>query len=424
VTETQRNPFRPGVGTRPPVLAGRETEMLQFRRVLNAAPEIPANVRLIGLRGVGKTVLLSEFATIAENQGWASGLLELEPRHNEEDGLSNAIDDLAGRQQLRLSRLAAVRERIGGAVDAALNRVKIEYNEVSLSFASGSGLYEVNLSKALYDVVEAAQDAGRAGFALMLDEAQVLRDDRAREGEHPLSLLLAAVSALQRASLPIALVVCGLPTLTGNLLKARTYTERMFRGMEIGSLDGTEARRAFVDPLPAAAITAEAVLVTRVLEEVEGYPYFIQLWGAELWDAAKDAGLQQMTIDLLEAVEPGIYRRLDSDFYEPRIQTLTPAEQDLLLGAGRCPYPPLRVAELQQFTNKRPGNVNVLLGRLVDAGVLYRLRKGEYEYTAPKFSEYLLRRLKGAGPHEIPPFEQTTWTETNPGGDFRAAPSR
>ena len=63
-----------------------------------------------------------------------------------------------------------------------------------------------------------------------------MRDERDRHGEHPLSLLIAPVVALQRAELPLALVLCGLPTLTGNLQKARSYSERLFRGEDIDSL--------------------------------------------------------------------------------------------------------------------------------------------------------------------------------------------
>jgi hypothetical protein len=54
--------------------------------------------------------------------------------------------------------------------------------------------------------------------------------------------------------------------------------------------------------------------------------------------------------------------------------------------------PPLRAADLGKASAKTPGNVNVLLGRLTEAGALYRIRKGEYEYTAPKFRDFLLRR--------------------------------
>jgi predicted transcriptional regulator of viral defense system len=57
--------------------------------------------------------------------------------------------------------------------------------------------------------------------------------------------------------------------------------------------------------------------------------------------------------------------------------------------------PPLRSADLITASVKTPGNVNVLLGRLVDAGALYRIRKGEYAYTAPRFRDYLLRCSSG-----------------------------
>jgi hypothetical protein len=67
----------------------------------------------------------------------------------------------------------------------------------------------------------------------------------------------------------------------------------------------------------------------------------------------------------------------------------------VLLASASCPYPPLRAADLGQASDKTPGNVNVLLGRLVDAGALYRIRKGEYGYTAPKFRDFLSRRLDG-----------------------------
>lgn len=118
----------------------------------------------------------------------------------------------------------------------------------------------------------------------------------------------------------------------------------------------------------------------------------MQLWGSELWDAADLAGVKRLTPTLLEATRPDIYSRLDRDFYDPRLATLTPAEQDLLLASAKCPYPPLRSADLAGASTRTPGNVNVLLGRLVGAGALYRIRKGEYAYTAPKFRNYLTRR--------------------------------
>jgi hypothetical protein len=50
--------------------------------MLRAAPEQPANMRLTGLRGVGKTVLLGEFESVAANEEWAAAAVEPQPGHN------------------------------------------------------------------------------------------------------------------------------------------------------------------------------------------------------------------------------------------------------------------------------------------------------------------------------------------------------
>ncbi len=134
-------------------------------------------------------------------------------------------------------------------------------------------------------------------------------------------------------------------------LRARTYTERMFRAEEIDSLDGEEAHAAFTKPLENTLVEVPTPLVSEVVAEVEGYPYFIQLWGAELWDAASEAGIQHFDAELLESVRPDIYRRLDTEFYEPRVQTLTPAEEDVLLASGGCSYPPL--PKFHEFLRRR-----------------------------------------------------------------------
>lgn len=348
-------------------------------------------MRLTGLRGVGKTVLLGEFEGVAKEAGWAPGFLELNPRHNTDDALADTVRSLAVRIGEDVSKTERLKATLGRAVRAA-GSLGVTYNDVKVSLDATSVDGTPDVAKELFDLVELAVEKGRDGVVLLLDEAQVIRDERDRGGDHPLSLLISAVAALQRKDVPLGLVLCGLPTLTGNLLKARSYTERMFRGEEVGRLGADEATAAFVEPLRDRLISADSQLVEAVVREVEGYPYFIQLWGAELWDAAEATGLTVLDERLLDAATEDIYRRLDIDFYEPRVSTLTPAEQDVLLATAECPYPPLATLNLNDAVDKTSGNVNVLLGRLVEAGVLYRVRKGQYEYTAPKFREYLLRR--------------------------------
>ena len=392
-----KNPFRPGVGTRPLHLAGRDQPMKRFEAMLRAAPGQPANMRLTGLRGVGKTVLLGEFQAIAERSDWASAVLEFQPGHNREDSMVSTLLNIVQDSKLRLSRVERLKKAVGGAVRSA-GTLGVGWNEFQVTYDPMAEQQREDITKALFEVVEMAVEKGRTGFVLLLDEAQVVRDETKRMGEHPLSLLISSIVALQRREIPLGLVLCGLPTLTGNLLRARSYTERMFRGEEIANLGENDARKAFELPIADADadVLADPDLVAKVIDEVEGYPYFIQLWGAELWDAAEIAEVSHLTTDLLDVARPDIYRRLDLDFYNPRVETLTPAEQDVLLGTADAEYPPLIVAKLNDAINKTPANVNVLLGRLVDAGVLYRLRKGEYDYTAPRFRDYLLRRAQAS----------------------------
>jgi hypothetical protein len=384
-----KNPYRPGVGVRPLYLAGRDAPLRRFDAMLRAAPEQQANMRVTGLRGVGKTVLLETFAEHAQEHNWEPAFMELQPAHNTNALLAAAIGTLLGRTRERLSRIARLRSAAGKALRAG--SLQVSWEEVSLSVSFGSEREE-DLARELFATVALALAKGRDGVVLLLDEAQLIHDERDRHGEHPLSLLIAPIVALQRQELPLGLVLCGLPTLTGNLQKARSYSERLFRGEEIDSLAHPQALEAFTRPLQETPRRAVGTLADTVAGEVEGYPYFLQLWGSELWDAAEIIGTDRLTPKLLDAARPDIYSRLDRDFYDPRLATLTPAEGDLLLASAACPYPPLRSAELTSAAAKTPGNVNVLLGRLVDAGALYRIRKGEYAYTAPKFRDYLSRR--------------------------------
>ena len=365
--------------------------MRRFGAMLRAAPEHPANMRLSGLRGVGKTVLLKEFERLAREAGWEVGAAEMSAGHNREDLLVREIVRIADGVVARLSRAERIKRAVG-KVTRVIGTVGVTYEDVKVTYEPGTPPSTSGLGEALLHAVKVAVERGHQGLMLLLDEAQVIRDERDRTGEHPLSTLISAVVALQRQEVALGLVMCGLPTLTGNLLRARSYTERMFRGEEIGRLEPDAAAKALTEPLKHTDVHATQELVHAVVEEVEGYPYFIQLWGAELWDSAVAADVTSLNMPLLKATTAEIHRRLDIDFYEPRVSTLTPAEQDVLVASASCSYPPLHPEHLNEKMDKTPGNINVLHGRLVEAGELYRIRKGQYAYTAPKFRDYLLRR--------------------------------
>ena len=386
------NPFRPGVGLQPAYLAGRDGDLRKFRRLLAGAPGIPANARMTGLRGVGKTVLLQRFQEIAEDENWATASIEIEPRHRSDDAFRDLLEGQLSALEQRLSVAARVRAVATSALEAARKIATVNADGFTWSLAGDLDSPTKAVASKILKAVNVAQEQFRDGLVILLDEAQVLVDEKSSDGNHPLSSLVAAISTLQKQNVRVALVLCGLPTLAVNLLSARTYTERMFRGFQIGSLGIEDSRAALTNPLNGSGMEIRDDLVDRVAEEVDGYPYFLQLWGAELWDAAVDASLTTISSEVLDVIQEEIHARLDHDFYTPRIEALTPAEQDLLQATAKCSYPPIRVSELNSQSPKTPENVNVLMGRLVKANVLYRPRKGEYRYTAPMFGDFLRRR--------------------------------
>jgi len=388
-----RNPYRPGAATRPLYLAGRDPQIARFKKILDSAPELPANLRLTGLRGVGKSVLLKQLEDVAKEQNWLVVRHQLEPRHNSTVELLKLVESLVEASKRRASRIHAIRGKVADAIDVGRSVVSMKIEEATFSLA-GFSETERELVDTLGSATQVALNCGYQGFALLLDEAQILKDHKDRGGEHPLSMLVAAINALQESGLPIALVLCGLPTLRSNIQRARTYSERMFKAENIGALSGSPgpASEAFLVPLSGTNVTATPELVSRVLDEVEGYPFFIQLWGAELWSAATEAGVNTFTNELLDTIEDQIYERLDEEFYAGRVDSLTPSEQDLLMLTADCPYPPLHTPDIRIASGKSSGNINVLMGRLAEQGVVYRIQKGQYEYTAPKFYEYLKRR--------------------------------
>lgn len=238
-----KNPYRPGASVTPLYIAGREAQERRFKSVLRAAPEIPANVRVTGLRGVGKTVLLKRFEGIASTESmWAVQRVQLEPRHNREDVLVELLISLANRTTERLSRMERVKSTVSDMVVAGRSLFQITVQDLTFSLGGDVVGQRLELVDALLETTRTAVKKGRSGYVMLLDEAQVLVDETSRTGEHPLSLLIASINALQEAGVPVGLILCGLPTLKSNMLKARTYSERMFRGEDVDSLNADDAK--------------------------------------------------------------------------------------------------------------------------------------------------------------------------------------
>jgi hypothetical protein len=398
------NPYSPGVGSRPPFLAGRDDQIRLFERVLADYPHKRRNLRITGLRGVGKTVLLKEYERTAKRNDWVVIRRDLGARLLDESDFATAMSEYLREAVEDLSRKARVKRRIVSAL-TTIGQVQVQIGgDVTLAVGPGAphhqkSVLEDRLRRAVTEVGAVAREQGR-GVALLFDEAHSVYD-RPKQHQYPLSALLSAMVAAQDDDdepLPVMLVLCGLHPLTGNIHAARSNAERLFRAGEIGNLslvpESLDAMSAAAQALvrPATTISYADGVAERIAGEVSGYPYFIQWFGEALWDAADLGGASVISHELYERERPAIQRNLDDEFFEPRYRDARRGDQQTLRLAASLGGESFAKADLDTATTKSTGATAVSLNRLVGENLVYRDAHGVYAYTAPLFGDFVRRR--------------------------------
>src|SRR5512139_551450 len=136
--DPRRNPYAPGAGSPPPELAGRsqviETASIALDRIRGGL--VAKSLMLVGLRGVGKTVLLNRLNQEAEAKGFATVLLEAPERRSLPALLAPAMRAAL----LKLDRLAAGGELVKRALRALggfVQAMKLKYEDVEFGIDLG-----------------------------------------------------------------------------------------------------------------------------------------------------------------------------------------------------------------------------------------------------------------------------------------------
>lgn len=401
-----RNPYQPGVGTTPPYLADREQQLQRFRGYLRDFPEKRRNVRLSGLRGVGKTVLLKEFRDAARERDWVVIRRDLTARLCQEDAFATAIADDLDTAIRAFSNISKLRALLAGARRAVGEITVALPDGTSISVKpgtsrSGASVLEDRLGEALVQVGRLAAKTGR-GVAFLYDEAHTLHD-QPRQHQYPLGALLGAFVQAQdqeEPTLPVMLVVSGLPPLVQNLQAARSHAERLFRVEELGNLalepasqdEPSPAALALIRPAADTGIALEPDVAQQVAADVDGYPYFIQKYGEALWDAADAANLDAITAKLYTSTRLRVQDALDAEFFENRYLDAPRADQLTLRVAADLGGERFEIAKLAaQFQNRNANATQQSVNRLLKSNHVYRVSQGSYAYTAPLFGDFVRR---------------------------------
>ena len=396
-----KNPFRPGAGHMPPVLAGRDDEEREFLRLLEQETVLE-NLLLTGLRGVGKTVLLErlkEITLATERWVWIGTDLSEAASLTEDNLVLRILTDLS---MITSQIVIGENEKIpmGFMSEAISQQTTLGFQALERIYNGTPGLVEDKL-KAVLEIVwyYMSQKSPVKGIVFAYDEAQNL-SDHAQRDQYPLSLLLAVFQSIQRKGIPFMLVLTGLPTLFPKLVEARTYSERMFKIVFLKALSDEDSRAAIEKPIEDSKcpIKFGPASVEIILEQSGGYPYFIQFICREVYDLL----IQNLNAGkMLSIPVEAITRKLDTDFFSGRWAMVTDRQRDLLTviaSMDNCEdeFTAQEIAEKSKQVLSKPfggsSQINQILSALSEIGLVYKNRHGKYSLAVPLLARFIRRQ--------------------------------
>lgn len=381
-----RNPFAPGAGSRPPELAGRESILrdaeIAVQRALMGRPN--RSQMLLGLRGVGKTVLLNKIEEIAERAGHITSFIEAPE--------GKALSELLVPKINQALRKVSLNEKAKAKTHLALRALRsfasvfnLSYGDVSLSVdpevgVADSGDLESDLPELFVRVGEAAKAAGKA-WTLLIDEVQYLR-------QSDLAALIVALHKISQKDLPVLFFGAGLPQVAALSGDAKSYAERLFHYPAVGALLSDDAKTAIRKPIEDEGEKISDDALKEILQKTQGYPYFLQEWGYQCWNIAQ--GGQIEVVDAAQAAGEAT-KRLDDGFFKVRFDRLTPKEREYVIAMAQLGSGPYRSSDIATALDETHQSLGPRRSQIISKGMIYSPSHGDIAFTVPMFNEYLIR---------------------------------
>lgn len=388
------NPFVPGAGLQPPELAGRDRLLtdasIDMDRVLAGRPA--KGLILLGLRGVGKTVLLNRLRAQADDKGFSTVRIEAPEGSSLPELLAPELRrtiyalDLRQAANLRLRRAASVLTNFAKAFKVTAGGLELS---VDLTPGEGdTGNLEQDLPRLLVAMAEAAADRHTA-VGLFIDEVQYL-------SPMELAAVIVACHETAQRNLPFLFIGAGLPQVAALAGKAKSYAERLFDYPEIGPLESHDARSALVKPAQAEGVSFDGDAVAEILAAARNFPYFIQEWGFQVWNAAPASPI---TRGMVRTAGPDVVSHLDNNFFRVRFDRLTPLEQKYLRAMAELGPGPCATGRIADTLGVRTASVATVRQRLINKGMVWSQRHGETSFTVPMFDGFMKRQMPELSKH-------------------------
>lgn len=386
------NPYSPGAGMPPPELAGRQDLMDRIRIALERARmRRPAkSVLAVGLRGVGKTVLLLKSSEYAESKGMLVTRVEA-PESRSLPALLGPGLRVAMIRLEKKSRASELARRALRGLAGFAGALKTKYQDIEFGLdidpepgLADNGDLELDLQALLEAVGEACASAD-TGLVMFVDELQYVAEDE-------LAALIVALHRTAQRSLPITLVGAGLPQLRGRMGRAKSYAERLFDFSDVGPLSPEAALTAIIKPARDLGVDFHPEAVDMILRETEGYPYFLQEWGKHVWDVAEETPI---TASDVRSASAAAVATLDEGFFMVRFDRSTQAERRYLRAMAELGPGPHRSGQIAAVLDRDVTSLAPMRAQLISKGMIWSPSHGDTAFTVPRFDRFMRRILPG-----------------------------
>ncbi len=394
------NPYQPGAGARPRELAGRDRDLAAMDVLIGRAERgfVSQSLVVTGLRGVGKTVLLNEFARKARDRGWIVAQIEgpsdYDDAHSTEGslrvklarGLHSSMREALGRGKKSevLARAAGALKAFTLVVDST-GTWTVGLDVAAATGRADTGHVELDLPELAVDLGTAALTRG-VGVLVCVDEMQQLsRTD--------LAALCAACHEAGQREIPFYVAGAGLPNLPAVLADAKSYAERLFQYSRLGALSPAEAAQALRVPAETQGVQWRRNALDLIVAESGAYPFFLQTFGRHTWDAA--VGPTYITVDDARVGAALAAEQLDRGFFQSRWDRATAYQRRYLTAMAVDGEGPSASGEVAARLGRKLSALGPVRAELIAKGLVYSPEHGQIAFTVPGMAGFIERVTAG-----------------------------
>lgn len=360
----ESNPFNPNFGMVPNVFIDRDDMIKTLVRGLSESGSPYRTSLISGVRGVGKTALLTDVCNeFRKNKKWI--VADIPSNGNIMETLVETIEVKAP------SELRKALHTIEGF------SVSILGVRVSLSAKDNNANYQLLLEQELQKMQEK-----KMHLLVAIDEVVANSE---------IKLFASIYQIMMRRDFPITLIMTGLPKNISELQndKVLTFLLRSAR-IDLPMLSDINVQYSYKETFEKAKISVSEESLKKMTALTQGYSYAFQLLGYLLWETGK----KQITIDTIESVrdkyESGLFRNAYARIYEESSRI----DREFLKAMAESEEYIVPVKHVVDALGKEPGYVSRYRTRLIDAGIIKSETYGYLSFALPLFGEYI-RKFKG-----------------------------